>query len=109
MLASGRVAVAGRLLQREVDVLGRLRDAPDAPYVAVLGGAKMSDKLGVLASLVEQVDALLIGGAMAFTLIAARGGEVGDSLLERDRFEEVRFEEVRAVMERATERGTLIE
>jgi phosphoglycerate kinase len=104
MVASGRAAVAGRLLQREVEVLGRLRQSPDRPYVAVLGGAKVSDKLGVLASLVEQVDALLIGGAMAFTLIAARGWEVGDSLVERDR-----FEEVRAVMERATERGTLIE
>jgi phosphoglycerate kinase len=104
MLASGRPAVAGRLLQREVEVLGRLRESPDRPYVAVLGGAKVSDKLGVLDSLVEQVDALLIGGAMAFTLIAARGGRVGDSLVERDR-----DEEVRAVMERASERGTLIE
>jgi phosphoglycerate kinase len=104
MLASGRAAVAGRLLQREVEVLGRLRGAPEAPYVAVLGGSKVSDKLGVLESLVEQVDALLIGGAMAFTLIAARGGEVGNSLVEPDR-----FEEVRAVMQRATERGTLIE
>ena len=104
MLASGRPAVAGRLLQREVEVLGRLRGSPDRPYVAVLGGAKVSDKLGVLASLVEQVDALLIGGAMAFTLIAASGGEVGDSLVERDR-----IDEVRAVMERAAERGTLVE
>jgi phosphoglycerate kinase len=104
MSASGRAAVAGRLLQREVDVLGRLRASPDRPYVAILGGAKVSDKLGVLTSLVEQVDALLIGGAMAFTLIAAGGGDVGDSLVERDR-----LEEVRAVMDRATERGTLLE
>jgi len=104
MVASGRAAVAGRLLQREVEVLGRLRDTPDRPYVAVLGGAKVSDKLGVLASLVEQVDAVLIGGAMAFTLIAARGGDVGDSLVEPER-----FEEVRSVMDRATERGTLLE
>jgi phosphoglycerate kinase len=104
MVASGRSAVAGRLLQREVEVLSRLRRSPDRPYVAVLGGAKVSDKLGVLASLVEQVDAVLIGGAMAFTLIAARGGEVGESLVERDR-----FDEVRAVVDRATERGTLLE
>ena len=104
MLASGRSAVAGRLLQKEVEVLGRLLRAPDPPYVAVLGGAKVSDKLGVLTSLVEQVDALLIGGAMAFTLIAARGGEVGDSLVERDR-----LDEVRAVIDRAGERGTLLE
>jgi phosphoglycerate kinase len=90
MRASGRAAVAGRLLQREVEVLGRLLRDPDRPYVAVLGGAKVSDKLGVLGALAERADALLIGGAMAFTLIAADGGEIGDSLVERDRFDEVR-------------------
>ena len=104
MVASGRSAVAGRLLQREVEVLDRLRRDAARPYVAVLGGAKVSDKLGVLGSLVEQVDALLIGGAMAFTLIAARGGDVGDSLVERDR-----FDEVREVLERAQAHGTLVE
>jgi phosphoglycerate kinase len=104
MRASGRPAVAGRLLQREVEVLSRLRADPDRPYVAVLGGAKVSDKLGVLDSLVEQVDALLIGGAMAFTLIAAEGGSIGDSLVERDR-----FDEVSSVSERARARGTLLE
>ena len=102
--ASGRPAVAGRLLQREVEVLQRLAADPDRPYVAVLGGAKVSDKLGVLDSLVEQVDALLIGGAMAFTLIAADGGAIGDSLVEPDR-----FDEVRAVAERARSKGTLLE
>ena len=100
----GRPAVAGRLLQREVEVLGRLLTDPDRPYVAVLGGAKVSDKLGVLDALVERVDALLIGGAMAFTLIAAAGGEVGESLVEPDR-----FDEVRAVTERARVKGTLVE
>jgi phosphoglycerate kinase len=104
MRASGRPAVAGRLLAREVEVLGRLRADPDRPYVAVLGGAKVSDKLGVLDSLVEQVDALLIGGAMAFTLIAADGGSIGDSLVERDR-----VDGVRAVVERARAKGTLLE
>ena len=104
MLASGRPAVAGRLLQREVEVLGRLLTDPDRPYVAVLGGAKVSDKLGVLDALVERVDALLIGGAMAFTLIAADGGEVGESLVEPER-----FDEVRAVARLAREKGTLIE
>jgi phosphoglycerate kinase len=90
MRASGRATAAGRLLQREVEVLGRLLRDPERPYVAVLGGAKVSDKLGVLGALAERADALLIGGAMAFTLIAADGGEIGDSLVERDRFDEVR-------------------
>jgi phosphoglycerate kinase len=104
MRASGRAAVAGRLLQREVEVLGSLLHDPERPYVAILGGAKVSDKLGVIDALVERVDALLIGGAMANTLIAADGGEVGESLVERDR-----FEDVRATRVKAKERGVLIE
>jgi phosphoglycerate kinase len=89
MLASGRPAVAGRLMAREVEVLSRLRQAPERPYVAILGGAKVSDKLGVIGALVDHVDALLIGGAMAFTAIAAHGGRVGRSLVEPDRFHDV--------------------
>ena len=104
MRASGRPPVAGRLMQREVEVLSRLLRDPDHPYVAVLGGAKVSDKLAVIDALLERVDALLIGGAMAFTLIAADGGEVGESLVERDR-----FDEVRAARARAKELGVLIE
>jgi phosphoglycerate kinase len=104
MLASGRPAVAGRLMQREVEVLARLLHGPQRPYVAVLGGAKVSDKLGVIDSLVDRVDALLIGGAMAFTLIAADGGEIGTSLCERDR-----FDDVRESRDRARERGVLLE
>jgi phosphoglycerate kinase len=103
MLASGRPAVAGRLLQREVEVLGRLLRDPATPYVAILGGAKVSDKLATIEALVERVDGLLIGGAMAFTLIAARGGATGDSLVEPDL-----FDEVRAAMGRAEERGVAI-
>lgn len=104
MRASGRPSVAGRLMQREVEVLSRLLRDPDRPYVAVLGGAKVSGKLAVIDALLERVDALLIGGAMAFTLIAADGGEVGESLVERDR-----FDEVRAAHARAKELGVLIE
>jgi phosphoglycerate kinase len=104
MVASGRPAVAGRLLEREVDVLSRLLHAPDAPFVAILGGAKVSDKIAVIDSLIDRVDALLIGGAMAFTFIAAEGGEVGASLIEEDR-----FEDVRAARRKAAERGVLIE
>jgi phosphoglycerate kinase len=91
-------------MQREVEVLSRLLHEPDRPYVAVLGGAKVSDKLSVIGALIDRVDALLIGGAMAFTLIAAEGGEVGNSRVERDR-----FEEVRRARQRANERGVLIE
>ncbi len=103
MLASGRPAVAGRLLQREVEVLSTLRHEPARPYVAILGGAKVSDKLATIDALVQRVDALLIGGAMAFTLIAADGGAIGDSLVEPER-----FDEVRAARARAAERGVAV-
>ncbi len=103
MLASGRPAVAGRLVEREVSVLGGLLADPDRPYVAILGGAKVSDKLAVVSSLVERVDALVIGGAMAFTFIAASGGSVGRSLVEP-----ARFDEVRAATDAARRRGVEI-
>jgi phosphoglycerate kinase len=104
MLASGRPAVAGRLMQREVEVLSQLLHEPARPFVAILGGAKVSDKLTVIGSLLDRVDAMLIGGAMAFTLIAADGGEVAESLVQRNR-----FDEVRAARARAMELGVLIE
>ena len=75
-------SAAGRLLAREVEVLGDLREAPRRPFVAVLGGAKVSDKLGVIDALLEIVDSLVIGGAMCFTFLAARGHGVGASLCE---------------------------
>jgi phosphoglycerate kinase len=74
----------GRLLQREVDVLLGLRNKPKHPFVAVLGGAKISDKLGVVEALLEVVDSLVIGGAMCFTFLAAKGNPIGDSLFEPD-------------------------
>ena len=77
-------------MRREVEVLTRLRDEAEPPFVAILGGAKVSDKLGTVRALVERVDALLVGGAMAFSFLAAAGAEVGKSLVEPDRFEEVR-------------------
>ncbi len=74
----------GRLLQREVEVLLGLRERPKRPFVAVLGGAKISDKLGVIEALLTNVDALVIGGAMCFTFFAAQGKPIGDSLFEPD-------------------------
>jgi phosphoglycerate kinase len=101
---AGRPIAAGRLLQREVEALSRLLEEPARPYVAVLGGAKVSDKLTTIGALVEQVDALLIGGAMAFTFVAAEGGRVGDSLVEPDR-----FEDVLSAKKRADERGVVLQ
>jgi phosphoglycerate kinase len=77
-------SAAGRVLAREVDVLGTLLTNPRRPFVAVLGGAKVSDKLGVIAALLDRVDILLVGGGMCFTFLAAQGHSVGSSLLEHD-------------------------
>lgn len=77
-------SAAGRLLQREVEVLGGMREKPAKPFVAVLGGSKVSDKLAVIKALQERVDALIIGGGMCFTFLAAKGLPVGDSLCEPD-------------------------
>ncbi len=103
-LEQGRPAAAGRLLQREVEALSKLLGDLERPYLAVLGGAKVSDKLSTIEALVDRVDALLIGGAMAFTFIAAQGGEIGKSLVEPDRFDEV----LRA-RKRAEDRGVVIQ
>ncbi len=77
-------SAAGRLLQREVEVLSGLRNDPKRPFVAVLGGAKVSDKLGVIESLLQVVDSLVIGGGMCFTFLAALGYPVGSSICELD-------------------------
>jgi phosphoglycerate kinase len=83
-------SAGGRLLAREVEVIGGLLDAPNRPFIAVLGGVKVSDKLGVLDALLQRTDTLLIGGAMAFTFLAAQGASVGDSLVEADHVEHCR-------------------
>ncbi|HEY4937866.1 MAG TPA: phosphoglycerate kinase, partial [Actinomycetota bacterium] len=83
-------SAAGLLLQKEVDVLSRLVESPDRPFVLVLGGAKVSDKIGVVANFLRRADAILIGGAMANTFLAARGQKVGTSRIEPDRLGEVR-------------------
>jgi phosphoglycerate kinase len=95
---------AGLLMQREVEVLSKLRDDPEKPFVAILGGAKVSDKLATVDALTDRVDALLVGGAMAFSFLAAAGGEVGKSLVEPDR-----YDDVRKAVARAEEKGVLIQ
>ena len=82
-------AAAGLLLVDEVTKLERVLHHPRHPFVAVLGGAKVSDKLGVIGNLLARVDAICVGGAMAFTLLAAQGHDVGRSLVERDRLADV--------------------
>jgi len=77
-------AVAGLLMEKELTFLGRLLTSPEHPFVAILGGAKISDKIGVIRSLLERADKLLIGGGMANTFLKAQGYEVGDSLVEEE-------------------------
>ncbi|MEY2568632.1 MAG: phosphoglycerate kinase [Actinomycetota bacterium] len=77
-------SAAGRLLEKEVTALGALITKPKRPFVAVLGGAKVSDKLGAIRALLTKVDSLVVGGGMCFTFFAAQGHSVGDSLLEED-------------------------
>ncbi|MBA3283230.1 MAG: phosphoglycerate kinase [Acidimicrobiia bacterium] len=83
-------SAAGRLLEREVKVLLAVRNEPRRPFISILGGSKVSDKLGVINALVEMVDALVIGGGMCFTFLAAMGHRVGSSLLEEDQVDSCR-------------------
>jgi phosphoglycerate kinase len=95
--------VAGRLVAAETEVLTRLTTDPQRPYVVVLGGAKVSDKLGVIANLLGSVDRLLIGGGMGYTFLKAQGHEVGTSLLEADQ-----LDTVRGFLDQAAQRGVEI-
>jgi len=83
-------SAAGLLIAAELDVLDRLTEKPEAPYTVILGGSKVSDKLGVIGHLLPRVNSLLIGGGMLFTFLAAQGHKVGASLLEVDQIETVR-------------------
>ncbi|NLC33595.1 MAG: phosphoglycerate kinase [Clostridiales bacterium] len=80
-------AVSGFLIEKELKFLGKALESPDRPFVAILGGAKVSDKIGVINNLLEKVDVLIVGGGMAFTFVKAQGGEIGHSLLEDDKLE----------------------
>lgn len=83
-------SAAGYLIEKEVDVLDRLTENPERPYAVVLGGSKVSDKLGVIAHLLPRADKILVGGGMLFTFLAAQGHPVGKSLLETDQIETVK-------------------
>ena len=93
-------AVSGFLIEKELKFLGGAVEHPDRPFVAILGGAKVSDKIGVINNLLEKVDVLIVGGGMAYTFIKAQGGEIGKSLLEADR-----LEYALEMLEKAKEKG----
>lgn len=93
-------AVAGYLIKKELDVMGRALSNPERPFVAILGGAKVSDKIGVINNLIDKVDTLIIGGGMAYTFYKAKGYEVGKSLLEADK-----VELAKELMEKAAAKG----
>ena len=98
-----RPAVAGLLMERELAALGRIFDAPRRPVAAILGGAKVSDKLALVEHLLDRVDSVLIGGGMAFTFLAALGHAVGRSLVEPDR-----IGAAQAAIARARQRGVTL-
>ena len=93
-------AVAGFLIGKELDFLGNAVENPQRPFVAILGGAKVKDKLGVIGNLLEKVDTLIIGGGMAYTFMKAQGGKIGDSLVDDER-----LEQVLGFMKKAQEKG----
>ena len=93
-------AVSGYLIEKELKFMGGALENPQRPFVAILGGAKVSSKIGVIENLIDKVDALIIGGGMAYTFAKAMGGEVGDSLLEEDK-----LDLARDTMKKAEEKG----
>ena len=96
-------AVEGFLMEKEVRFLNGTLDNPEKPFVAILGGAKVSDKIGVIENLLDKVDEILIGGGMAYTFLKAKGYEIGDSLCEEDK-----IEEAKKIMKKAEEAGVKI-
>ena len=93
-------AVCGYLIEKEISVMGKALEEPARPFVAILGGAKVSDKIGVIKNLIEKVDTLIIGGGMAYTFFRAQGNSVGTSLCEEDK-----IDLAREMMEKAAAKG----
>ena len=81
-------SVAGFLMEKEINFIGKTLEAPQRPFVAIIGGAKVSDKIGVISNMIDKVDTIIIGGGMAHTFDAAKGLPIGKSLCEKDKFEE---------------------
>ena len=94
------VAVSGFLMQKELDVLGKALSAPERPFTAIIGGAKVKDKIDVIDNLLDKVDNLIIGGGLAFTFVKAMGHDVGKSLLEEDK-----IDLAKSFIEKAKEKG----
>lgn len=86
-VASILPSAVGLLIEKEIDIMGKALENPDHPFVAILGGAKVSDKIGVIENLLTKVDTILIGGGMAYTFLKAQGKEIGNSLLEEDKID----------------------
>ena len=86
-VASILPSAVGFLIEKEIDVMGKALEAPEHPFVSILGGAKVSDKIGVIENLITKVDTILIGGGMAYTFLKAQGKEIGKSLLEEDKMD----------------------
>lgn len=93
-------AAAGFLMEKEIDVLGKALEDPDRPFTAIIGGAKVKDKIGVIDHLLDKVDNLLIGGGLSYTFIKAQGHEIGKSLLEEDK-----IDVAKQFLEKAKEKG----
>ena len=99
-LADYLPAVCGYLIQKEISIMGGALSDPKRPFVAILGGAKVSDKIGVINNLIDKVDTLIIGGGMAYTFFRAQGLEIGTSICENDK-----IDLARELMEKAAARG----
>ena len=93
-------SVAGFLMEKEIKFLNGILENPEKPFLAILGGAKVSDKIGVIENLLNKVDEILIGGGMAYTFLKANGAEIGESLCEEDK-----IEEAKNIMKKAEEAG----
>jgi phosphoglycerate kinase len=93
-------SAAGYLVKKEIEVMGKAMSNPEKPFIAILGGAKVSDKIGVIENLLDKVDSLLIGGGMMFTFLKAQGLEIGNSLVEEDK-----IELAKSLLEKAQQKG----